>query len=140
MKAGEHLLDYPRTIDAGLLALVSSSPKGVSMTQKIPLYNRARRALFTLVDDEDYLRIQQFRWRLSSKGYAIRSRVVADKEIVLSLHRQIMVPRPELVVDHRDHDRLNNTRTNLRLMMQQLNLMNRRMFRNNTSGFKGVIY
>ena len=110
------------------------------MTQAIPLYNRAQRSLFTLVDDADYEWFNRYRWRLNSKGYAIRSYTVEGKEIVVALHRAIMQPPPDLVVDHIDHDTLNNTRANLRIITQQQNLMNRRLFRNNSTGFKGVTF
>jgi len=108
--------------------------------QQIPLYNRAQRSLFTLVDDEDYEVFSHYRWRLNSKGYVIRSYSGADKEIIVALHREIMQPAAKLVVDHIDHNTLNNTRANLRVISQQLNLMNRRMFKSNSTGFKGVTY
>lgn len=110
------------------------------MTQQIPLYNRAQRALFAIVDDDDFERLIDYRWRLNSKGYAIRSYSVDGKEILVALHREIMQPPPGLVVDHIDHDKLNNTRANLRIITQQQNLMNRRLFKNSTTGFKGVTY
>jgi hypothetical protein len=110
------------------------------MSQQLSLYNRARRDLFTLLDDQDYAWASQHRWRLNNKGYAIRSYTVEGKEIVLCLHREIMQPPAGLVVDHIDQNKLNNTRANLRLLTQQQNLMNRGQFRNNTTGFKGVIY
>ena len=108
--------------------------------QHIPLYNRAQRSLSTLVDDEDYERFNRYRWRLNSKGYAIRSYSVDGREIVVALHRAIMQPPDDLVVDHIDHDKLNNTRANLRIITQQQNVMNRRLFKNNSTGFKGVTF
>lgn len=110
------------------------------MTQQIPLYNRAKRSLFTLVDDEDYEQLMPFRWRLNSKGYAIRSYSNGEREIIVALHREIIHPPPGLVVDHIDHNKLNNTRANLRVITQQQNLMNRRLFKNNSTGFKGVTF
>lgn len=110
------------------------------MIMQLPLYNRAKKNLYTLVDADDYARFSTYRWRLNSKGYAIRSFRLEGKEVVIALHRAIMQPPSDLVVDHIDHDKLNNTRANLRLITQQQNLMNRRLFRNNKTGFKGVIY
>ncbi len=77
---------------------------------------------------------------LIPKGYAIRSYSVDGKEVLIALHREIMQPPPDLVVDHIDHDKLNNTRVNLRAITQQQNLVNRRVFRNNDTGFKGVTF
>lgn len=110
------------------------------MTQQIPLHNRAGRNLYTLVDDQDYERFGPYRYRANSKGYAIRSWVVAGQEKVVALHREIMTPPPGYVVDHRDHDKLNNTRSNLRLLTTSENLINRRLFRNSSTGFKGVTF
>ncbi|MBK9745777.1 MAG: HNH endonuclease [Chloroflexi bacterium] len=106
------------------------------MSQQIPL----TKGQFTLVDDADFEWLTQWRWRLNSKGYVIRSYRNNGKEIVVAMHRAIMQPSPNFVVDHIDHNRINNTRPNLRLLTQQQNLMNRRLFRNNTTGFKGVTY
>lgn len=108
--------------------------------QQIPLYSRARRSLFALVDDEDFEYLIDYRWRSNSKGYAIRSHSVDGKEIIVAMHREIMQPPPGLVVDHIDGNRLNNTRANLRVITQQQNLMNRRVFKNNSTGFKGVTF
>jgi len=110
------------------------------MTQQIPLYSRAQRSLFALVDDEDYENLIDYRYRLNSKGYAIRSHSVDGKEIIVAMHRTIMQPPTGLVVDHIDGNRLNNTRANLRVITQQQNLMNRRVFKNNSTGFKGVTF
>lgn len=110
------------------------------MTQHISLYSRAKQPLFALVDDEDFEALIDYRWRSNSKGYAIRSHSVDGKEIIVAMHREIMQPPTGLVVDHIDGNRLNNTRANLRIITQQQNLMNRRVFKNNSTGFKGVTF
>ena len=106
------------------------------MPRSIPL----TKGQFAIVDDYQYEFLNRWHWRVNSKGYAIRSFTVGGKEIVVSMHREIMQPPKGLVVDHIDNDRLNNVRANLRVITQQQNLMNRRMFKNNTTGFKGVTY
>ena len=106
------------------------------MPRSIPL----TKGQSAIVDDTDYEFLSQWRWRVNSKGYAVRSFTIGGKEIVVSMHREIMQPPKGMVVDHIDNDRLNNVRSNLRIITQQQNLMNRRMFKNNTTGFKGVTY
>lgn len=56
----------------------------------------------------------------------------------IGLGRYIMGNPTDLVVDHIDHDTLNNTRRNLRVCTEAQNLRNRKMYRNNKTGFKGV--
>lgn len=106
------------------------------MSQVIPL----TKGHFAVVDDQDFEDLFLYRWRLNSKGYAIRSFSVSGKEILVAMHREIMQPPRRMVVDHIDHDKLNNSRANLRIITQQQNLMNRRLFKNSTTGFKGVTY
>lgn len=106
------------------------------MTQSIPL----TKGQFALVDDADFVWLNLWRWRLSSKGYAVRSFTVSGKELLISMHCDIMLPTRPLVVDHIDRDKLNNTRANLRLLTPQQNSCNRGVFKNNSTGFKGVTY
>ena len=94
---------------------------------------------YALVDDADFADLTQWRWRLNSKGYAIRRAILDGNATLLCMHREIMNAQPGQFVDHIDRNRLNNTRANLRFVTQQQNLMNRRLGRNNTSGYKGVV-
>jgi len=104
------------------------------VTQQIPLTKGA----FALVDDADYDWLMQYKWRLNSKGYAIRSYYVHYQEIVLCMHRVIMDAQPGQIVDHIDGNRLNNTRANLRFVTRQQNLQYRHVFANSKTGYKGV--
>ncbi len=106
------------------------------MPQELPLL----RGQIALVDSQDYLWLSAYRWRLNSRGYVIRSYTVHGREFYVCLHREIMNARRGHVVDHIDHDKLNNTRANLRFVTQQQNTRFRRRFTNNTSGYKGVNY
>jgi hypothetical protein len=57
------------------------------------------------------------------------------------MHRVIMAfyegARPDMEVDHNDHDGLNNTKANLKWCTRRKNSENQR---NNTSGYPGVSY
>lgn len=55
------------------------------------------------------------------------------------LHR-LVLNSPDGIVDHRDGDRVNNLRSNLRLTSQHGNLANSTMKSTNTSGYKGVFW
>ena len=56
------------------------------------------------------------------------------------MHRLIMNAPEEREVDHKDHDGLNNRKTNLRLATHAENCWNRRLPRTSTTKFKGVIW
>lgn len=90
-----------------------------------------------LIDDCDYPLLSQFNWRVSNEHghkYAIFSNN--------KMHRVIMgvVKTPEILVDHRDGNGLNNTRSNLRKCTNNQNIMNQQIRSNNTSGYKGVYF
>lgn len=92
------------------------------------------RGRVALVDDADYPTLSQFKWYCTSDSYAART--VRKKTI--AMHRLITGAQPGQLVDHRDGNRLNNTRANLRLVTPGQNQHNRRRNHNSTSGYKGV--
>lgn len=94
------------------------------MSNQIPLWNRAKEIVaFAVVDDEDYEMLAASRWHLSH-GYARRSH---DNGQESAMHRLIIgSPEHPLRVDHIDTDTLNNRRSNLRVVSQARNGLNRR--------------
>lgn len=50
-----------------------------------------------------------------------------------------MNAQPGEEIDHTDGDKYNNLTSNLRFANRSLNAANRPLFKNNTSGFKGVV-
>lgn len=101
---------------------------------------------FTLVDDEDYEWLSQWRWYYSNKnkytGYAVRG--VWNKELKRNkriwIHREILKPPEGLYCDHINGNGLDNRKKNLRTCTSAENQKNRSMSENNTSGFKGVAW
>lgn len=98
---------------------------------------------FAAVDDEDFEILSQHKWWVNSSGYAYRTvwlgRNQKPKHVHVPMHRQILnVTDSNILVDHRDGDRLNNQRSNLRLSTKSTNGCNRGVTRKNTTGFKGV--
>jgi len=90
---------------------------------------------FTLIDKEDYEKVKDYTWSLNNLFY-VRAR---DKDRnIITLHRLIMGFPKNMLVDHRDHNTLNNKKQNLRICTQQQNLMNSKIPINNSSGHKGV--
>lgn len=73
--------------------------------------------------------------------YASRNSSTMDgKKTIIHMSRQIVGlkigdPRE---ADHQNHDTLNNTGQNLRILDHDKNVLNKRKYRTNKSGFKGV--
>lgn len=92
------------------------------------------------VDDDDFEYLSQYSW-YDNKGYAIRitSRKAGKK--VIKMHREILKLRDsKIIVDHVDRNRLNNQKSNLRTCTHAENIQNSGLYRNNTSGIKGVYW
>lgn len=89
------------------------------------------------VSEEDFEDALKYNWCLNRGGYAWAS--IGGKRIFL--HRWV-ADRAGLVmdalIDHRDRDRSNNRRDNLRYADATLNNHNKGLSRNNGSGYKGV--
>ena len=99
---------------------------------------------WAIVDAADFASVKQYKWKKHSKGYAYRFE--KDSEGVnrmILMHRQIMQPGTGLVVDHINHDPLDNTRANLRVCTQGQNMKNQKKIESKngkptTSQYKGV--
>lgn len=95
----------------------------------------------TAVDVADLPKVQQYRWHATGQrdhvyvvGYT-SSRHGHRRR--LSLHRYLLDAPPDLVVDHRDSDGLNNRRENIRLVTANQNLQNRNKS-NSRTGIRGI--
>jgi len=60
--------------------------------------------IFSLIDDEDFEKINQYSWHLTKGNYAGTS----FKGSTLHMHDLIMNPPKNMVVDHKDGHRLDN--------------------------------
>lgn len=88
-----------------------------------------------LVDEEDADWICQYRWRVTPNGYVVRGmRNKEGKYYLLRLHRQIMKRHgllkyhdyfENLEVDHINHNKLDNRKSNLRVCTSAENKRNR---------------
>jgi hypothetical protein len=96
-----------------------------------------------IVDDEDYIKCLRCKWccnLIHGKYYAITVIKTNGKWKEISMHRYIMKPKNNLQVDHINSNGLDNRKENLRLCTQSENKRNRIKNKNNTSGYKGVIW
>lgn len=97
----------------------------------------------SIVDDEDYERISKFVWcalkHHTGKYYAARTDVSNNRKTV-RLHRFIMgiCDDKDKVIDHINHDPLDNRKVNLRVCTRQENAKNRTSEKGSTSKYLGV--
>lgn len=105
----------------------------------------------TIIDTKDLTKVQEFpnlwhtRWSESSKTYYVEGKksLINDEKIrkteYLSLHRVVMDTPHELVVDHINHNGLDNRKINLRNVTRKANTQNKRGARSDSkSGVRGV--
>lgn len=107
---------------------------------KLNQQGKHRGKYVALVDDDDYEFLNQFKWRAIRHGnifYVLRYITVDGKRSSQYMHNAIMKGKG---VDHRDHDGLNNQKSNLRLCSPSQNIMNARKSPNKTSIYKGVCF
>ncbi len=98
---------------------------------------------FAKVDPEDFDVLSKFNWYVMAgthSFYAYRSVTILGRKTVIAMHNQIMQPPPGYVVDHNNHDGLDNRKANLRLATVSQNNCNRRRPANCRSEYRGVDY
>lgn len=88
-------------------------------------------------DLEDYDKIKGYCWYINDKGYVTTNIYSANK--TMGLHQIIMCDvENEMLVDHRNHKKYDNRKSNLRITTPSQSVMNRGLYSNNTSGVTGV--
>lgn len=89
------------------------------------------------VDDEDYEKVKNIKWYYD-RGYAIKSIRNSNCKIKY-LHRFILnAIDSNIHVDHINGNKLDDQKTNLRLVNNQQNHFNSKLAKNNKCGYKGV--
>ncbi len=131
---------FPKNKDVFLLYFNCIGAIILSQMKLIPL----TRGKFAQVDDDDFERLSKFRWHAAPDGatfYAARGiRLPGNRTEIFRMHRDIMNPPSGMMVDHIDHDGLNNQKSNLRSCTKSQNMRNRRgAQKNSKSGYRGVV-
>ena len=90
------------------------------------------------VSPQDYDKLSKYRWFYSN---VVATNVkIGDKYKKVSMHRMIMNPPQDKVVDHINGDKLDNRRSNLRICTQKENTRNRKSHKGSISEYKGVTF
>jgi AP2 domain len=116
------------------------------MVKQIPL----TQGQFATVDDEDFSWLSSWRWFAqwnpkTKSFYATRKGPGScaggrDRRGVILMHREILACPSDRLVNHRNHDTLDNRQSNLQQVsnMENMRFSGKRI--NNTSGYKGVTW
>lgn len=110
-----------------------------------PKVIRLTQGMVAIVDNEDFELLNKFKW-YATKGwstfYATRDIWTGGKKISTPMHRVILGLQKGdgKAVDHRNRNGLDNRRENLRIASQAINAYNSKLQRNNTSGYRGVVW
>lgn len=121
----------------------------------IELNRRHEDNMFTIIDleDLDKLKTCEYTWHAAynknAHGFYVITNIYgknengSDLHTTKCLHTYLANPDniPNIVVDHKNHDMLDNRRCNLRATENSLNLTNRNgRNRNNKSGYRNVFW
>ncbi len=93
---------------------------------------------FTVVDAEDYERLSRHKWCAAKNGENFYAHRYKDGTIVC-MHREIMGAPKGVVCDHKNHDCLDNRKSNLRLCTNAQNQYNKKAKKGCASRYKGVV-
>ncbi len=96
-----------------------------------------------LVDDQDFDWLNQFKWHIwkNKNNFYARKANASDSNVKDYMHRMILkVTDPTVLIDHKNHNGLDNQRNNIRTCTFQQSQQNRRSEKNSTSKYLGVSY
>ena len=100
---------------------------------------KTRKGEEILVDDDVIDFLSTYTWFITNRGYAVRAIKKNGKTDKVFMHRQLLDAQKGQQVDHRDGNRLNNQKGNLRICTSLQNSWNRTCTWSRT-GFKGVVW
>jgi hypothetical protein len=87
--------------------------------------------------DKEYMYLLK-KWSFCDNGNGYPVACINGKKQYL--HQIVMGKNKGFVIDHIDRNKLNNRRSNLRFITQRQNCLNSSLNKNNTSGYKGIIF
>jgi hypothetical protein len=84
---------------------------------------------WAILELPDYYRLCKYKWYISGNGfkfYAFRNIIIGPgKTRMISMHREVMGFPKGMLVDHRNHNSLDNRRSNLRIATHSQNTCNK---------------
>jgi hypothetical protein len=102
--------------------------------------------MFALVDDEDFDYLNQWKW-YANKGHStfyaqrqVSININKQRQTAEIMHRLIMNAPAYAIIDHINHNGLDNQKNNLRICNKSENQRNSLCSRGGTSKYKGVFF
>lgn len=107
---------------------------------KVKLQGKWGLGKYAVIDKKYAQGVLSYKWYVDNKGYVFRERCGVKKTIFL--HQFIMgsYPKGKTEIDHINGDKLDNREKNLRFCNNNENRLNIKMYKCNTTGFKGVFW
>ena len=94
-----------------------------------------------LVDDEDYERLNQFKWCAHKQHNTFYAKRWISSKAMINMHHEIIgYPLEGFMTDHENGNGLDNQRYNLRHVTNRQNCQNKRNGKKKTSQFPGVCW
>jgi len=103
--------------------------------QELKLTNSDKVAI---VDRCDFKRLEKYAWRITNYGYVVTGN--PKRGTFRFLHHLVVGRTLGLDADHRDRNKLNNRRNNLRIATRSQNEANKGLRRDSTTKLKGVSF
>jgi hypothetical protein len=104
--------------------------------------NQHNQTFHVLIDECDVVFYDSHKWYVAQKGGVTKRLYVLRLDDLTGLprylHRDLLNARPNQTIDHKNHNCLDNTRSNLRFCNQSTNGANRLKQSGTSSKFKGV--
>lgn len=113
---------------------------------KILIIRNDGESLECLIDTEDVDKVCDMTWgsyyeKRMNSYYCISKQVINGKYINHRIHRLVMRCPDGMVVDHINHNTMDNRKNNLRIVTQKINLQNKKgAFKSSRTGVRGVCY
>lgn len=94
---------------------------------------------FAIIDQSDYQLVSKYKWYAHKSPRATSFYAHNKGKKLIQMHRLIMgITDRRILIDHKDHDGLNNRRSNLRIVTLAQNAQNSRVSKNTSSKYRGV--
>ena len=106
--------------------------------KKIKIYSKKHGNKYIILDEEDYEKIKKHSWCLDKQPN--KNIFYVKNSSLGKIYNFLMNPPKGMLVDHFNHNTLDNRKCNLRICTRSQNGMNQFPMKNKTSKYKGATW